>query len=422
MFYMQRESRSINWEIEYQCPQCGALITLGETDRVFSCSYCRTRLYLIPKDFFRYFLPPPDLFSKDFIFIPYWRLKGMAFFCKANELGHRIIDVSSLALRHTLLPHSLGVRPQTLKLRFISPEMKAMFFNPHIPLETIIQNIGMQLHSLNGSLSKGPFAYQAFIGETVSLIYSPIFIHQDIAHDGILGKPLASIPRDFADGLLSFDQQMDWQIKFVSILCPNCGWDLLGERDSVALFCRNCNSAWKASQGGFEELNFGIIPSEEDDLLYLPFWRMNVHIEELKTRSYADLMKLANAPKVTKEEEGADLYFWTPAFKVPPQPFLRLTLGMTISQPREEFERSLPRSSLYPVTLPVSEAAESIKITIANFAIDKKKIIPKLNEMNIHLNESLLVYLPFTSSGIDFINPHTHLCIHKNYLKLGRNL
>jgi hypothetical protein len=95
---------------------------------------------------------------------------------------------------------------------------------------------------------------------------------------------------------------------------------------------------------------------------------------------------------------------------------------MTISQPREEFERSLPRSSLYPATLPVSEAAESIKITIADFSIDKKRTFPKLNELKIHLNESLLVYLPFTPSGIDFIEPHTKLCIHKNYLKLGRNL
>jgi hypothetical protein len=123
-----------------------------------------------------------------------------------------------------------------------------------------------------------------------------------------------------------------------------------------------------------------------------------------------------------EEEEGFDLYFWSPAFKVPPELFLKLTQGMTISQPREEFERSIPWSSLYPVTLPVSEAAETIKITIANFAIDKKTIFPKINEINIHLNESLLVYLPFTPSGIDFIEPHTQLCIHKNYLKLGRNL
>ena len=78
--------------------------------------------------------------------------------------------------------------------------------------------------------------------------------------------------------------------------------------------------------------------------------------------------------------------------------------------------------SLYPVTLPVSEAAESIKITIANFSIDKKRTFPKLNELKIRLNESLLVYLPFAPSGSDFIEPHTQLCIPKSLLKLGRDL
>jgi DNA-directed RNA polymerase subunit RPC12/RpoP len=420
---MQPEGSPSTWEIEHQCPQCGAPITLGETDRLFSCSYCRTRLYLIPKDYFRYYLPPPDLFSNDIIFVPYWRLRGMAFFCKADGAEHRVIDVSLLASQHPFLPPSLGFRSQVLKLRFISPEIKAKFFNPRVPIETMIQNVLIRSHPLNGSTSIGPIAYKAFIGETASLIYSPIFIHQDMAHDAILGKPLAPIPKDFAEGLLSFDEQKDWQVKLVSTLCPHCGWDLLGERDSVALFCKNCNSAWEASLMGMEQVNFGMAPSKEDHVLYLPFWRMNTRLEGIKIQSYADLIRIANVPKEMKEEdEGFDLYFWSPAFKVPPHLFLRLTQGMTISQPREEFERSLPRSSLYPVTLPVSEAAESIKITIANFAIDKKRAFPKLNELKIHLNESLLVYLPFTPSGSDFIEPHTQLCIPKNLLKLGRDL
>jgi DNA-directed RNA polymerase subunit RPC12/RpoP len=419
---MQLEEKSSGWEIDHQCPQCGASITLEETDRLFSCSYCRTRLYLIPKDYFRYYLPPSNLFSKDFIFIPYWRLRGMAFFCEAKELGHKIIDVSSLALRGTLLPPSLGVRPQVLKLRFVSPEMEGKSIKPHVPLDTVIRNIGVQLLPLNSSVSIGSIIHKAFIGETVSLIYSPIYVEKDIAYDAILGKSLASVPKDFTDDLLSFNQQKDWPIQFVSTLCPNCGWDLLGERDSVALFCKNCNSAWAASQSGLEELNFGIVPSREDNTLYLPFWKMNIRIQGFKIQSYPDLIRLAEAAKVTKEEgKGLDLYFWSPAFKVPPQLFLRLTQGMTVSQPREEFERNLSGSSLYPVTLPVHEATESIKITMANFAINKEKILPKLNEIEIKLNESLLIYLPFTPSGNDFIQPHTRLCIYKSYLTLGRD-
>ena len=347
----------------------------------------------------------------------------MAFFCKGDKVEHTVIDVSPIASQHPFLPPSLGFRPQVLKLKFISPETKAKFFNPHVPIETMIQNVLARSHSLDDTNSVGPIAHKVFIGETVSLIYSPIFIYEDVAHDAILGKPLYRIPKDFAEGLLPFDQQKDWQVKFVSTLCPLCGWDLSGERDSVALLCKNCNSAWEAFPTGLNQIDWGMIPSQEDNVFYLPFWRMNTHIEGLEIQSYANLIRAANVPKEIKEEdEGFDLYFWSPAFKVPPRIFLRLNLGMTLSKPREEFGRNLPKSSLYPVTLPVSEAAESIKMTIANFAIDREKTFPKLNELKIHLNESLLVYLPFTSSGSDFIESHTQLCIPKNLLKLGREL
>jgi hypothetical protein len=346
----------------------------------------------------------------------------MAFFYGAGEIGHKIIDVSALALRRTLLPPSLGVRPQALKLRFISPEMEGKFLKPHVPLETVVQNIGVQLLPLNGSVSVGSIIHKAFVGETVSLIYSPIYVEKDMAYDAILGKSLDSIPKDFAQDLLSVDQRKDWPIKLVPTLCPRCGWDLLGERDSVVLFCKNCNSAWAASQSSLEELNFGIVSSREGNTLYLPFWKMNIHLQGFEIQSYPDLTRLAEVAKVMKEEgEGLDLYFWSPAFKVPPQLFLTLAQGMTLSQPREEFERNLSGSSLYPVTLPFREATETIKITIANFAINKKKILFKLNEIEIHLNESLLIYLPFTPSGSDFIQPHTRLCIYKSYLTLGRD-
>jgi DNA-directed RNA polymerase subunit RPC12/RpoP len=420
---MQRKGRSSVWEIEHQCPQCGAPVTLEETDRLFSCSYCRTRLYLIPKGYFRYYLPPSELFSKDLIFIPHWRLKGIIFFCKAFEVNHRIIDVSPLAIPHPFLPPSLGVRPQVLKLRLILPEMKANFFNPSIPIETMIQNILMRSRPLKGSASSGSLVYKAFIGETVSLIYSPIFIDKGMAYDAILGKPLAPISKDFTGGLLSFDQQKDFQIKFISTLCPHCGWDLFGDKNSMVLFCKNCNSAWGASQAGLEQLDFGMIPSKEEKAIYLPFWRMDVRIQGLEIQSNAELMKIGNEPKVMgRDIEGSDLYFWSPAFKIPPKLFLRLIHGMTFSQPQEKFEKSLPWPSLYPVSLPVSEAVESIKVTMAYSVMDKEKHFSNLDEMPIHLNESLLVFVPFISQGIDLIQPHTQLCIPKNLLKLGRDL
>ena len=414
----------IAWEIEHPCPRCGAPITLGEADRLLSCSYCRTRLFLIPNDTFRYYLPPSAAFSKDLVFIPYWRLKGTVFFCKTGKTEYRVLDVSSLALHDTSFPPTLGLRPQTLKLKFVSPELKEEFFKPHFSSQKVIQEAEMHLHFLNGSVSSTPAAYHAFLGETVSLIYTPIFIRQDTAYDAILGEAFAPVPRDFGKGSLPSYPPKDRQIRFVPTLCPGCGWDLLGERDSVVLFCRNCSSAWAPSQSGFEEVHFGSSVRKEEGLYYLPFWRMNVRIQGIETRCFADLFRGAEVSKAREDEEGegTDIFFWSPAFKVPPKLYLRLSQGMTVSQPRGEFERRLPRSSLYPVTLPPGEAAEGIRITLPNFLIDRKRALPGSQEMKIRVNESLLVYLPFTQRGIDFIEPHSRLCIPKSYLKLGREL
>ncbi|MGD9137268.1 MAG: hypothetical protein PVH42_10930, partial [Desulfobacterales bacterium] len=37
---------AINVLIEYQCPQCGAPATIEETDRLFTCQFCRVNSYL----------------------------------------------------------------------------------------------------------------------------------------------------------------------------------------------------------------------------------------------------------------------------------------------------------------------------------------------------------------------------------------
>jgi hypothetical protein len=95
---------------------------------------------------------------------------------------------------------------------------------------------------------------------------------------------------------------------------------------------------------------------------------------------------------------------------------------MTLSQPLQPFEQCLPKASLYPVTLPFSEAVESIKVTVADISVDKQAIFPKLSEINVQLDRFLLVYLPFHFNGNEFIHSQTQSCIHKNFLKLGRNL
>ena len=108
--------KEFNWQIEHNCPQCGAPVTLEETDRLFVCPYCRTRLYLIVGDYFRYCIPPPETTSGEIIYIPYWRLKGLSLSVQDVGVNSRFVDVSVLALASDVFPPSLGLKPQALNV------------------------------------------------------------------------------------------------------------------------------------------------------------------------------------------------------------------------------------------------------------------------------------------------------------------
>ncbi|HUL31275.1 MAG TPA: hypothetical protein VLZ03_12555, partial [Thermodesulfobacteriota bacterium] len=121
---------SSSWDIELQCPQCGAPISLVETDRLLTCSYCHVRLYLWTPNQFCYCLPALKASSENLIFVPYWRFKGVAYSVIPFDVQHRILDATLLAYSHRKLPTTLGIKPQTLKMRFASREIHGTFIKP----------------------------------------------------------------------------------------------------------------------------------------------------------------------------------------------------------------------------------------------------------------------------------------------------
>jgi ribosomal protein S27AE len=412
-------------EIEHQCPQCGAPVILEEADRLFTCSFCRVKLYLSPKNYFRYYFLPAEPFGKEIIFVPYWRFRGMLFSCKTNAIEQRILDTSFLASNYKFLPPSLGLRAQALKLRVATFKEGTKFLRLSLSSRDFLSKVEKnELFEDSNEIENVTF-HNACIGEVVSLIYSPIFIQHNTIFDAILNRPIATQVGERGDGDLSFEEKQNWGIRFLSTLCPNCGWDLIAEKESCVLICSNCNSLWEASGETLQRIEFGVI-SEKDgknDVAYLPFWRMKIRVGGIKLQSYADLVRFANLPKVIKTEwEGLDIYFWSPAFKVSPALFLRLAQQLTISQPDKIPDMNLPKSSMYPITLPVSEAKESLKITLANIATKKKDIFPKLNEIKIELTEAFLIFLPFFSTNNEFIQPQLRFSIQKNALKIGKNI
>lgn len=408
-----------NLLIEHQCLQCGAPAVLQETDRLFDCEFCRVKSYLVARGAFRYVLPDNAPSSKNLIFFPYWRFKGMYFSDHLNGAEHRVIDFTQQAKKSPLFPISLGLRSQALKLKFVTPRLDGYFIKPDQTIEHVFQQIDGRL---NASRQK-PIYHQTHIGETLSLIYSPFYV-EDKLYDAILNKPISkTLSMDF-DPVSLPGGGVNWHIRFIPTLCPTCGWDMIGERNSLVLHCKNCSSTWRPDQDRFEQIKAAHIQGDEaEKTTYLPFWRVKPDISGLKLNSYADLVQLANIPKVVQKGwEDIQFYFWIPAFKIRPRLFLRIIRHITLSQPRRKLALNVPKNGIYPVTMPLREALESLKLNLTMIAKPKKDILTRLHEINVTPKSYLLVYLPFTQSQHDFIQTDCQLAINKNALTFGKQL
>jgi hypothetical protein len=403
-----------SWQIEHQCPQCGAPVVLEETDHLLACSYCRTKLYLVPNGPFRYRLPPPAGTAKEILYVPYWRYRGLSYNIRGSDIADRVIDLSLLAADLRSLPSSLGLRPQVLKLKFIAPATEGRFVKVGKTLKDLTE--GLSRSARSGSL-------QVMIGDAASLIYAPFFRENRMLFDALLRRPVMPWDDTVADGLLEKDQPADWQVRFISTLCPDCGWDLQGQKDALVLICRNCQTAWSCPGPSLSKVGFSVMAGKGAPVVYLPFWRMRAGIEGIRLQSCADLVRLANLPRVvTPSQEAAPLFFWSPAFKVHPALFLRWTRQMTTYQPREETRETFGDASVHPVTLSLAEAADSIPLAIANLMMDKRAMLRCLPDLRASLEDSLLVYQPFLMRRNELIHEKMGLVIDRQALAFGAEL
>jgi hypothetical protein len=303
-------------------------------------------------------------------------------------------------------------------MRFASGEIQGTFIKPQMSLQEAVMRIQNQFEELEGVLlSQSPF-HREFIGELGSLIFFPVFIRNRAVVDGILGKVIG-LEKDLVIDEAPSGMPDHWQIKPLSTLCPNCGNTLQGGRESLLLFCTVCHVAWNPSSGSLVASKFKVIPGKGDSPVYLPFWMMRVAVKGIELKSYADLARAANLPKMIQSEwEGQEVYFWVPAFRVHPSLFLRLSKQMTLFQPVEEMEAVLPNALLYPVTLSEESATASLKIHLAHLLTKKRDYFPKLDEITIESAETTLVFIPFISTGSELVHPQLGIGLQRQTLSL----
>ena len=149
-----------NWQIEHNCPQCGGPVTLDE--RIVSF------MHLLPDETlpaternFTYFIPPPIRLPET-IYVPYWRMKGLSYAMQESGLTQRFVDTNILALKSWGIPPSLGLRPQVLKLKFVSPEIEGRFLDPEIPVQDVLKNAAVSVPQILGKAIRHCGAARSF--------------------------------------------------------------------------------------------------------------------------------------------------------------------------------------------------------------------------------------------------------------------
>jgi len=420
---------------------------LEETDRLLQCPFCRTRLFIQPKDYIRYLLPFPGTIDEEIIFVPYWRFRGMHFSCRTTGIKNAVVDKNFLALNNKTLPSTLGIRPQSLKLRFAHKINGTRFLATELPFETssvetknklsydIVTTSETRLISINNGediaeipetrteLREDKLYHESFIAENVSVIYTPLFVRDNTIYDAIQSRPVS---RDLESIGTARNTLIDYQsVNFLPTICPDCGWDLLAEKDSCVLLCNHCNKAFEAVDNVFRPIQYAITPSDDpgQKVLHLPFWKIKVTVSGIDLHSHEDLVKLSNPPKILKKREmDWGLFFWVPAFKIAPPLFLRAARQMTLADPQKELHKDFHNISPHSVNVTLNEACDAFKVILTDIAINKKFIMPRLEEISIVPHESLLVFHPFIDSNYELTEHEIQCGFMKNALKWGKNL
>jgi ribosomal protein S27AE len=428
-------------QIEHECPQCGAPVVLDETDTLLSCGFCKTRSFMQPEDYFRYALSPRDPFLDDVYYVPYWRYRGMHFLCKTSGIESGLVDKTFLAVENPGIPQSLGLRVQSLKLTFARPARGAHYLKPATAFDIsqaaakstveyslvrspqtrvvrtseddydIVPDVRLEVHEER-------LYHEVFITDALSIIYAPFYVRDNRVHDGVTDDILVAEPRSITGTETVVG---DWPVKFLPILCPNCGWDTLSGRDSRIVFCTKCDRAWIVTEKGLTSSEFysraSSRPADGASTVHLPFWKIAVAMTGARLDSYADFIRFTNLPRALLPSfEDKPFFFWFPAFKTTPAVFLRIARQVTIADP-EGSDPALPHTDIQPVNVPLEDAFTMAKTLIADLTLRKKTFIPTLSDVSISIRQASLVLLPFTDKNQELIEPDMNLSLFKNAIK-----
>lgn len=403
---------------EQECPQCGAVVELTESDHLLPCPYCGTTSFLVAKGHWRFVLPP-KVTGTPVYYIPYLRFRGSIYTCHGDEVSYKIMDITNCGVPGEYFPRTLGLRPQAMKMKLASPEQPGAFIKSRLKLRDILDSVDKRVKSAVG----GKVAHRAFIGETVSIIYLPAMLREDRLYDGITNNLLPKPAGDFDIQNLPVEPDNSWKPQFMATICPACGWNLEGERDSIILACKNCETFWTAKNGRFVKMPYLSVSAPSPQSEYLPFWKIEVNATGINLDSFNDFLLSTKQPRLPiASMDPWPMGFLVPAFKIKPKAFLRISTQLTLGQMALKMEEAFPERPFHRINLAYSEAVQSMKIVLTAAAVNKKEIISLLPEIKFNIRNLSLVFIPFTNSGYGLFQEHCRVNINRQVLKYGGTL
>lgn len=294
------------------------------------------------------------------------------FHCGRKEVRGTVADVTRLAVPVEGLPPSLGIRPQAVPLRHVTAETPGRRLRVAesalgaIPAETDLED-----------------DHRVLVGEMASLIYFPVRLRGRMT-DALVDREIACSDAIALEALLDTAPSAS-SVRFHSTLCPACGWDLDGERESLVLFCRNCDSAWEGEASGLHRRTLARFRSAADAPVQLPFWVSTVdgHNE------------------------------WVPAFKIHPHHYIRLARALTILDPETAPEQTIMPGPIQAVTVPTREIIDARKVLAS--AMNAPPPNPEPSQIR-------LVLVSFRASCGDLILPGTQIAVRESLLNNARNI
>jgi len=397
-----------DYSLTHQCPQCGAPVELEETDRIFTCPFCQVRLFIHANGPMQYFFPPRISHPGTLFYVPYWRFRGSAFVIEHQSVRHKILDANILAIDCNPLPVSVGLRSQAIPLHFVEPDTQGVFLQPTVKASTFKNQL---LRSIPGIEAQNAIRLTACVGELMSVIFQPVFQDEHVI-DGLTGASIGKACLSESAG-----SHIDPGLHFFSTLCPQCGWDVHGERCSLVQTCPQCHTAWEPGPEGGTQIPVRFFVHDEPTSRYLPFWNLHFRATGFALQTWADLIRLTNLPKVVLPwMESKAFTFRVPAFKIKPELFLSLASRVSIFQPSTVRLESFPQEALHPVTLSSKEAFHALPVVLGNLTPARKMLFERIAGGRLSPIDAELEYLPFTEDNTEFMQPEMNMAIQKSAL------